>query len=444
MNSFRYTSLSLAVVLASAGCGDDKNPLDNVTGQVAELCGIGCPGDEVDGVKIKTFAQGNAAISGVPGVDAFFSAALNFQSVANNVSDGIDAQLALIKADFELPDGDISVKLKEKLDANLEGGAVFKFTPGKCTVDAQASLKAEASCTGKAKPPEVTLDCEGSCEVDPGMVDVQCEGEFDLECTYEGPKVACEGSCQGSCEGKVGATADCKGTCRGECDGTCDVTADTGGGNAECAGSCNGTCKGTCEVQLMAAATCEGTCRGECTVKAPEGGCTGAAHAECKAKANGPKVKCGGRCEGKVDPPSAEVQCKASAKAKAQLNVQCTPPKLELAYRFKAGLSEAARADFQADLDTLVNVRLPALLQASARSEYVQDAGEGLGAAGKVALETAFNKIKAGKSSFRTTFGIGCAVGQVDPALKSIDASRERLTESLMEIQDVRKACGLM
>ena len=445
MKSFSYTGLGLALFFAIASCGsDDKNPLGDIGEVLAAECGIGCPGATVDGVKIKTFAEGNAAISGVPGVDAFFSAALNFQGVADNVSAGIEAQLDLIRADFELgANADLSTALKAKFDANLDGGAVFKFTPGKCSVDASASLKAQASCEGKVNPGSAMVDCEGSCEVDPGMVDVQCSGEFDVECTYEGPKVDCQGTCQGSCEGKVGASADCKGTCRGECDGTCSAMADVGGGKAECAGSCMGTCKGTCEVQLMAEAMCSGTCRGECKVTAPMGGCSGAAHAECKAKANGPSVKCSGKCVGKVEPPSAEVHCKASAKAQAQLNVQCTPPRLALDYHFKSSVSAEAQAAFQADLDTLVNVRLPALLQASARADFVQDAGEGLGAAGKTALQTAFNKIAEGKINFRTTYGISCAVDQVDPALKAIDDSRDRLTASLMEIQDVRKACGL-
>jgi hypothetical protein len=202
-------------------------------------------------------------------------------------------------------------------------------------------------------------------------------------------------------------------------------------------------CKGTCEVELEAEAKCMGTCRGSCKVTAPSGGCTGAAHAECKAKANGPSVKCNGKCEGKVEPPSAQVQCKASAKAQAQLNVQCTPPRLALDYRFKASVSAEAQAAFQADLDTLVNVRLPALLQASAKADFVQDAGEGLGVAGKSALEAAFHTVADAKASFRTKFGVTCAVDQVDPALKAIADSRDRLTTSLMEIQDVRTACGL-
>src|SRR4051812_15597710 len=53
-------------------------------GGLASLCGLACPGQKDDkGVEIKGVADGNAAISGVASVDAFFAAVIRFQGAAN-------------------------------------------------------------------------------------------------------------------------------------------------------------------------------------------------------------------------------------------------------------------------------------------------------------------------------------------------------------------------
>ncbi|MBA3499004.1 MAG: hypothetical protein M4D80_03625 [Myxococcota bacterium] len=84
------------------------------------------------------------------------------------------------------------------------------------------------------------------------------------------------------CEGKASADvgAKCSGVCRGKCNGTCTAKAGTTGGNA---GDCNGECKGTCE----------------------------------------------GKCEGHAD-VNASAQCKAQASVKANADVECTKPELDV------------------------------------------------------------------------------------------------------------------
>src|SRR5882724_6460291 len=58
--------------------------------EIAAQCGLACPGDPNDkGVVIKGIAEGNAAISGVASVDAFFGQVISFQNAAGGVASGI-------------------------------------------------------------------------------------------------------------------------------------------------------------------------------------------------------------------------------------------------------------------------------------------------------------------------------------------------------------------
>src|SRR5438552_8955702 len=94
----KYLSYSIVGLLIALGASSCKKVQDIVT----NTCGFGCPGQVSDGVKIKGVADGNAAITGVPSIDAFFGAVINFQSAADGVNAGIEAQLDAIKADFGL------------------------------------------------------------------------------------------------------------------------------------------------------------------------------------------------------------------------------------------------------------------------------------------------------------------------------------------------------
>src|SRR5262245_42871146 len=68
---------------------------------LASLCGLACPGQKDEkGNTIKGIAEGNAAISGIASVDAFFAAVVRYQGAATGVAGGIQAQLDAIKGDF--------------------------------------------------------------------------------------------------------------------------------------------------------------------------------------------------------------------------------------------------------------------------------------------------------------------------------------------------------
>lgn len=443
MKRFGYSIMGLAVMTVSLSCGKDGDGgLDPLITGLAAQCGLACPGGKLDGVVVKGVADGNAAISGVPSVDAFFGAVVNFQNAAANVSVGIESQLDLIRGDFGIAaNEDLNAKLKAQFDANLEGGVVFQYQPARCAVDAGATVQAQARCEGMITPPKAMVECKGSCEVQ-ASASVKCDADVDLQCSFTGPTVDCQGSCQGTCEAELKAAASCSGTCRGTCSGKCSAFSDKEG--TKCAGSCDAMCMGSCEAKVEASAKCMGTCRGECTVTNPSGGCMGAAHAECKAKASA-SVMCEGKCEGEITPPKASAQCEATAKAEAHVNVQCTPPKLALNYRLKAktGADLVAQAKFEGALKSLVNVRLPGLLQVSARADSIATAGEDLVVAAGAAVKGSLQTLASADASLKAKFGVSCAVKELPKVDDAIKSSNERLTMDLMEVKDVKSACGL-
>jgi hypothetical protein len=130
----------------------------------------------------------------------------------------------------------------------------------------------------QATPPQCQANlnakasCDASCsaQVDPGAIVAQCQ------------PARLSGMCQGRCTGQ------CDGTCQGQCQGTC-MARDAAG---NCAGQCQGTCVGSCG----------GTC-----------------HFRCEGQWQAP------RCEGYVQPPSADAECNASCNAHANFNASCTP-----------------------------------------------------------------------------------------------------------------------
>ena len=405
---------ALALVLGS--CGEDGGiPGNPLVEKLAMECGIDVK-CEAGGV-----LEGNASISGIASVDAFFQSVINFQSRADMVASGIDAELAAIGGAFGVK-GDVAAGLKAKFDANLEGGIKLEAEPAKCAVDANVSVEAAARCEGEVMPGKVEVACEGSCEVD-ASASVMCEGDASLKCTTTAPSVACTGECKGSCQLSGTAAADCSGTCNGTCMGTCSAMNAMG----QCAGSCDGMCMGSCNVELEAKAECEGKCTGECTVTKPSGGCEGGIRAECEAKAMG-TVMCEGRCDGAVEPPSVKAECTASAKAEASMQVECSPPRIALHYELKAGLSATAQAEFEAGLRSL-EARLPALLASMRKAEFVVNAGADLGASATTAIKGATDAFK-GDANFRLQFGALCALKEAGTVTKVITDSGAQLTAS--------------
>jgi hypothetical protein len=394
---------------------------------LAAVCGLGCPGDEDDeGVEIKGIVEGNAAISGVASVDAFFASVIRFKAVSKRVSNDIDANLDAIKGDFRIAaNTELRAGLMAQFQTYVDGAVKFEAEPARCTADINASLQAKARCEGEVTPPKVMVECKGGCEVE-ASVEAKCSADANVECTFVPPGLDCNGSCKGTCEASVGAKLDCSGTCRGTCEGNCSAYSDAAG--TQCAGKCEGRCRGSCEFEMAAGAMCEGSCRGECTVMNPSGGCKGAIRAECKAKAGG-SIMCDGKCTGEIEPPSAKVECEASVKAEASMNVQCTPPRVTLAYKLKAGGDVQAKARFEAALQTLINVRLPALKASLAQGDSVLKAGAGVAGAATGALEGAFEA--SGDASLRVKVGLFCAAQELDEVGEVINEGKASLDTSV-------------
>jgi hypothetical protein len=444
--NYRQMGLILGAAAMLVSCGKNSPlgggdgglpnlPSNPLLDKLAEQCGID--------VKCSAggIAKGNASISGVASIDAFFQSVLDFQLKANNVSAAIDAQLTAIRGDFGIKAGaDLKAELSAQVKANLEAGLSVKAEPAQCSVDAKATLEAQAHCDASVDPGSAMVECSGSCEVD-ATAKVDCGASADLVCTVTPPMGMCSGTCKGSCEAKLSGKAKCDGVCKGTCDGTCSAYSDSAG--TMCAGNCSGMCTGSCDVQLMAEAKCDGTCSGECNITPPSGMCTGGASAHCNAKA-GAMVQCKGTCKGDIKPPSAKAECNASAKAEAKLNVQCTPPRVAINYTLKAGVDAMAQAKFEAGLKNL-QVRLPALLAAVAQAKAVADAGVGLTGEGKAAMSGAISTASkaAGMGNLRVLFGLKCALGELDAVGGAIGGATTGLTASIKGAADLSGALGL-
>lgn len=161
------------------------------------------------------------------------------------------------------------------------------------------------------RPPACQADlqarahCQGACDVqlDPGEIVARCDpGRLSGYCA---------GECTGACEG----------TCRGDCSGSCAVRDASG----RCAGRCQGTCRGQCD------ATCHAACRGQW--QAP-------------------------RCEGYVQPPSADAECNASCNARAELRAQCQPAQVSVRINQNAEVAARLAATLQANLPELLHAEL--------------------------------------------------------------------------------------
>jgi hypothetical protein len=270
-----------------------------------------------------------------------------------------------------------------------------------------------------------------------------CSAEAELRCTVQAPEIKCEGECTGTCSVDLTAAAACNGTCHGKCDGTCSAYVKNASGSAECAGSCSGMCEGSCDIDVSADASCSGKCRGECTVtKDAKAGCEGGLRAQCRGKA-GAAIKCDTKCDGEFEPPEVDVKCKAKVHADAKLSVKCTPPRVAFNYRLKASAfaDVKARLRFESALKSLIDVRLPALKAAVARSKSVSAAGADLATAATGAFKGAVADAKAqGGVDVKFVFGLGCATQQLDSVKGIIEDSTKAVSASLTAAGKVESA----
>jgi hypothetical protein len=342
--------------MATTACGEDTPGIPG--------------GDEICG-PCGVVAEGDVGISGNAKLDGFFTAVadLNKAQVAINgdFAANIDSLCATFGAEvaanatIDAKVDALIAKVKGEISANVDGGLVISYVGPKCEAnvnvafEAQAQCEAKADCEVMADPGSVSVECEGKCE---GKCDATCTGGFKCEVSASGE---CSGKCEGSCQ--LEAAAACEGTCKGECSGSCSAY----DGNQQCAGKCDGMCTGTCE--LSVAAECNGSCSGSCVVEA-EADCEGEAPS-CAGECSG---KCEGSCSGSATPPSASANCSATAdcqaqaKAQGSANIQCSPPKLDVGFKVKAGVDASAQAEFGAKLAAL-QVKGVAILQGFAKYE---------------------------------------------------------------------------
>ncbi len=415
---YRVAGLVLAVAgaFSTQACTGKDNPLGS--NALLEQCGLVCAE--------KGIVDGNASISGIPNIDAFFGSVVNFNAKASLISGNIDAELAKIKASLMLPATASTADIKAAIVANFKldakAGLKIAYKPAQCAVSAKATIEATAKCDVTVDPGKAEVSCSGTCTAD-ASVEAKCDASATVKCVGTAPMLNCAGECKGTCE--LDAAASCSGTCKGTCSGTCSAKDAMG----NCEGSCTGMCTGSCE--MAASASCSGKCKGECTYTPPKGSCEAGASVKCEASAKG-SVMCNGKCDGEITPPKASAECEASAKADASISVECTPPSLDLAYQFDAKLSAAAQVDAQANFEAfLVGFKgsFSVILAQLAQTDLVLKAGADISAKGVGAVETAVNAIDV-TASLKVSVGVGCALGELPNVAKAMKASTDSLTAS--------------
>ncbi|RMG98553.1 MAG: hypothetical protein D6705_05615, partial [Deltaproteobacteria bacterium] len=160
-------SLGLVAGFSTAtvqGCDDDGG----VVGNLREQCGLVCPDEGI--------LEGNASISGVASIDAFFSAVVGVREAAltleSNVRGELLALAALLEVDgaADLSTSDLAAQVKAQLEAkiqaNVEGSLTLNYEPAKCEASVEVTAKAAAECDVMADPGSVEAKCEGSCQID--------------------------------------------------------------------------------------------------------------------------------------------------------------------------------------------------------------------------------------------------------------------------------------
>ncbi len=409
--SFPIPALGLlaGVSIASLPGCDEDSPLGNI----AEQCGldINC---EAGG-----FAEGQASISGVASIDAFFGAAIDLNATMTGLSGELRAQLDAIGASVGLAPGatgaELAAAIEGHLDGYISGGLTVEYQPPACEANIEASVSAAAECDVEASPGELSVSCSGSCDAEAGVA-VDCGAEATLMCEGTAPNFECSGTCTGSCVAELSTAASCEGTCRG----TCEAGGSTMDGFD---GRCAGTCTGECAVDVSAGASCNGRCEGSCEYTAPEGGCDASASAKCEAMA-GASIECDAGCEGTAEPPSVSAECEAAVDAKASASLECRPPTLAFGFEFngEAAGDVIAQAEFRAWLEGFRG-HFGAILAARAKADVVVEASTNLVAAASGAVEGSIEELSA-DANLKASIGAVCALQELPIAAAALaDAS---------------------
>ena len=430
MNLSKLSKRVLPVMALGALAGISLNL--TACDEVTELCDLSC--DE------NGYVEGRASISGVASIDAFFGASLELEATMTGLAADIRTELDGMAALVDLPAGSGGAEIAAALNAEISANATIEvnFQPPRCEVSVEASAQAAASCDVEVDPGMATVSCQGSCEVEAGVM-VDCGAEASLSCTGQAdlPNLECSGGCEGTCSVELSAAASCEGTCEGTCSGNCSLTNAAG----ECVGECDGMCEGTCKSELSGGASCSGMCEGSCTYE-PGGAmamCDASASASCEAMAGG-SVECSGGCSGDFEPPSVSAECEATVEAKASASAECFPPELSIDVTFNAGLDASAQAEFNAFLEAYRG-RLSAILALRARGDLIVGASADLVASAGGAVTGAIEELSA-SADIKATLGAACALGQIDVVVSGLGSASTSLTGEVSAAAEVTASIG--
>jgi hypothetical protein len=212
----RTMSLFVAFVAITtlAGCPKGKLPGGGgIPKGIPEVPGV--PGDAMldpnacggyassdAGRKLKAFLQATQDLE---------KATTDTAAVVKNSCEIMGKELGMTEADFKGETKDICAAVYGVIDKNINGVAIkskaalkVKLKQPVCTVDANASVQAAATCEAKASA-DIKAQCSGTCS-----------GKCNGNCATKGANGECAGKCEGSCGGKcdgyadVNASAQCK------------------------------------------------------------------------------------------------------------------------------------------------------------------------------------------------------------------------------------------
>jgi len=422
---FLACGLLSGLVVAAPGCDP---------GDIAEQCGLTCDASILDG---------QASISGVASVDAFFGAVVDVSTAATDISATLRAQLDAIAISVGLEPGATGAEIAAGIDAKLatyidiDAGLSIEWQEPVCEANIEVTAAAAAECDVEVDPGMASVECSGACEVEGGVM-ASCEGDATLKCTGQAPEFSCSGTCEGSCE--LEAAASCEGTCRGTCMGDCSVTDASG----NCAGACDGMCQGTCE--LSAGGNCSGMCTGECTYEPASGSCEAGASAKCEASADA-SVSCEGKCEGEFEPPEVSAECEATVEAKADASLECKPPSIGITWQWnaEAGADTDAGVQLRAEFKSWIQGfkgNLSGMLAARTKADILIESLGNLSSAGVAAIEGSADAIAGGNfaASFKITT---CALPELENVATVVGDATGSLQASASASVEVFGAVGI-
>ena len=403
--------------LAFVGCDPEPTP-------APESCERSCPDAGLD--------AGNTAISGVPSIDAFFGAVIDFEAASARVSADLRRELDAIAVGLGLSVNASVTEIRAALEAQLAlaaDGLQLHQGETRCYADFEASVAAAAECSVETPVRALGVECMGSCEVEGGVM-ASCEEEATLECVGRAAKLECAGACTGTCQ--LSEPSACAGICRGQCEGECTVVDADG----VCAGACAGLCSGACELRV--GGPCEGACVGECAYTRSDGACELGELTRCTSA---PGRACPGRCDGEPVLPVSRAECEPVIATRAGADLECAPPAVELTWQWKPSFTDpASQASFRAWVYTLRR-QLSSLAATSEKAERLAEIAASFAADIGDIVQPEIEALRDDDDGrARERAGASCALENLSEATRRLELASEQLTRSLLDAAEIHAA----